>query len=167
MIQSASDYLECDGAGYANTGWIPSPDEDWTIEQIRGKDTFQVFDGIWNITPAQRLVIGTEINGNIRIDVGSINKYISPGVYSNIKTYIVVSYKYLSKTVVIYENGIVKHNFVTDLATNTTTFPLGKRSDAQIFSNAVKRLFKVHNKVLTQEEITKNYNNYVSKGLLS
>ena len=29
------------------------------------------------------------------------------------------------------------------------------------------KLLKVHKKALTQEEITKNYNSYVAKGLLS
>ena len=32
VIQSASDYLECDGVGYGNTGWTPPSDSDWAIE---------------------------------------------------------------------------------------------------------------------------------------
>ena len=49
--------------------------------------------------------------------------------------------------------------------TESMPFLLGKR--AAFISKSPIKLFKVHNKALTQEEVTKNYNSYVAKGLLS
>ena len=177
VIQSASDYLECAGAGYVNTGWIPKSDEDWTLEIIK------VIDNT-NITTA----IGTGVR-NTTIQNSNVMLYASGYLYTQIHvgslyypwyhvtsifiSSLVIVFKKIGTnigTVEIYSNGILLTSGTATFNNGKNSFYLGCRSVDGVASNFDKvpiRLFKVHNKALTQAEITANYNSYVAKGLLS
>jgi hypothetical protein len=168
MILSKSSFLEGDGVGYGNTGWIPDNTIDFTLELIKSKDSAQFFDGIWNGAVAKhRFAIGTEVNGNIRVDIGSVNKYIATDGFTSKQYLVTVSYDKNTKQIKIYEDSILKHTYITDYESSGISLPLLKRSDANVFGNSSKRLLKVHQKVLTQDEIIQNFNTYQAQGLLN
>ena len=156
-----SSYLECNGSGYVDTGWVPDSTIDFTVEIVKTKDTYQCFDGVWGTT--DRLNIGTEINGNIRIDVGLTNKYLAQNGFNVTPSHVVVQYTASNKEVQLFENGIIAYTFISDFTTPTASFQLGSTSATGAVSNSQKRLFKVHTEPQDPLEL---YNNAVSKGLL-
>lgn len=162
VIQSASDYLECDGVGYGNTGWKPSVSEDWTIELIQNdKSTSLQTIGTGTSTP--NVFIGR--NGSyISSKIGNIDMTAITNLLIN---HIVVTFNAESKLTNFYVNNQLSSG--GNIVTNTSwvnSFSLGVNTQKTFPSSAIFRTFKVHNKVLTQEEITKNYNSYVAAGLL-
>lgn len=165
VIQSASDYLECDGVGYANTGWTPDLTKKLSIEFIvKNNDTL-----IGNILigciddPTNRLALGFR-GTNARILLG--NAYPQYAISSTIY-YGTLTMTGIAGQSIIYINGVYKGLVgESTLGNPLSMFWLGG-TPLGIYKKIDTRLFKVHNKVLTQEEVTKNYNSYVAKGLLS
>ena len=169
VIQSASDYLECDGVGYGNTGWIPNANEDFTIEVVKYCPSSASIDGdgnsrsdttglnIFQTNNVLYFSIGARVSG----DLDSLS-----GITTNVFHHITVSYNSTTKQVSCYLDGISRRGLVTNFETSIYQYIIGK-SIYSYLSKSQRRIFKVHNKVLTQAEITANYNSYVAKGLLS
>ena len=158
LILSKSNFLEADGVGYGGTGWIPDISKPTTIECILDKKSINDF----------------QLNGTdyLRIGVGSGNalyfrcgdKQLSiTGTEVDSAYYIVVVLD--GSIVTFYVNGVKNQttNYVATL--DITSFKLFT-SQWNKPSNSSIRLFKVHNKKLTQEEVTKNLNKYQAQGLL-
>lgn len=164
VIQSASDYLECNGTGYADTGWIPSANEKWTIETILPKAKINDIEGI-GVENTYGVWIRRNRSGLVSTRIGlSYVTYIG-----NINDYCLITCTYTNGSMLTYVNGITAGiTQVGDISGQTVGFTLGKvnTQTTKNLNNPI-RLFKVHNKVLTQAEITANYNSYVAKGLLS
>lgn len=165
VIQTASDYLECDGVGYGDTGWMPSVGKDWSIElicQSKGVIDFGVQSTGWLIvSQSQGKKYFIYLKNSI---INTVNSYLYG---SSVCLSLVYTEKL--KTLTLYENSIYVNSVTMDTSIYplTVNFLLGKRNGGGQLSEGILRLFKVHNKALTQEEITANYNDYVSKGLLA
>lgn len=155
-------------SNYVNTGWIPKWNENFTVETILGLDANAQFklsgnnyaDGVYFGKHSTVKKLYVRVFGSTAVELPNTNDIAC----------LTFSYDWQTKKVKQYVDGVLK---ATQLATQTsnsdlpvllglvastgTSYPLDKPT----------RLFKVHNKVLTQEEITKNFNEYIAKGLLA
>lgn len=167
VIQSASNYLECDGVGYVDTGWIPSVDEDWSIEIIKLLSTTGEYDSDGTLINNDTRVGLNNIGGYLYVDVGI--KISGDGTHNLVPIngiyLITIIYTSSLHQVKVYFNGILKSTYINSFTTGISTFNIGRYIQNKSKNN--RRLFKVHNKVLTQAEITANFNSYQNKGLLS
>ena len=165
VIQSGSDYLECDGVGYANTGWTPDLTKKLSIEFIV-KNNDNLIDNILIgciDDPTNRLALGFR-GTNARILLG--NAYPQYAIASTIY-YGTLTITGIAGQSIVYINGEYKGLVgESTLGIPLSMFWLGGIPLAS-YKKIDTRLFKVHNKVLTQAEVTANYNSYVAKGLLS
>ena len=175
VIQSASNYLECDGVGYADTGWIPNTasSEEYTVEFITQVDTLGQSAygfrgiGIHNLWHIKQFNLS---NGSLSVGIGT-NYFTGTGVLTTLqKQYIQVTVVVQATYFTVFLQGVklADTNRLNKLP-NVNKFYLGVPNIKQGIENMTTpiRLFKVHNKELTQEEITANYNSYVAKGLLT
>ena len=165
VIQSASNYLECDGVGYANTGWIPSATEDWSIETVVNLSsamptTFAKWFRIDNVVKLER------VPGNVnRVNyeaVGVVGATV--GLSTDTSHHII-----LTTDGNIFIDGILVDSGTPSRTNTIYPLVLGAYSSSVLtdYSKDTIKSIHVHQKALTQEEITKNYNEYVAKGLLS
>ena len=150
---------------YGDTGWIPSATDDWSIELIMdfkgdGTNRWQGWNG--------DLHIGERTNTPLtpRVEVyGDSTAYIIAPTQVTVGFHMMTIVK-SGDNYALFVDGVLS-------ATGTTTNPVfanslflgGHRDD--IFINVIDRLFKVHPKALTQEEITAAYQNAVKQGLLT
>ena len=169
--------IQNDSIGYADTKWIPKENEDWSIEVICKHDnttlsTATIFgtDGIgvndkvrasifYNSTTSSRRP-GITIADQLILQGDSL---IPPDVYL-----ITVSYNSAAKRFSYYLNEELIGFRDVPTFINNLNLPLKlNRISSYKEGNTPIRLFKVHKKVLTQEEVTKNFNEYQSQGLLN
>ena len=168
VIQSASDYLECDGAGYADTGWNPSANEDWSIELIQEHSN----NGLYHISGRAessnaRLYFGENNSGRSVVRYLNSNSAVSDPIARDVG-HIVISSNFTAGLMKVYFSGLYIGEYdVSSFTDFTTSILLGIEASASEGVILPIRLFKVHNKALTQAEITANYNSYRAKGLLS
>ena len=168
MILSKSNFLEADGVGYGNTGWVPKWNEDFTVESV-----FEVSND------SEYSLNGNNYADGIYFGKNSVGKSLYVRVFgtpvillANSKDIVclIFSYNWQTKEVKQYVGGVL---VTTQLATKTTNASLpvllGMIALGGTNYPVIKplRLLKVHNKVLTQEEITKNFNKYQAQGLLN
>lgn len=168
LILSKSNFLEADGVGYGNTGWVPKWNEDFTVESV-----FEVSND------SEFRLNGNNYADGIYFGKNSVGKSLYVRVFgsaiiriANTKDIVCLtfSYNWQSKEVKCYVDGVLKNTQLATLTTNSTLpVLLGMVDLASDNYPVIKpiRLFKVHAKVLTQEEITKNFNKYQSQGLLN
>lgn len=168
LILSSSNFLELDGVGYCNTMWTPKWNEDFTVETVLEMSNDLEFRLNGN-TYANGVYFGENTTGNSLY----VKVFGSPTLsITNTKNIVCLTFSYnkQSKEVKGYIDGVFN---TTVLATQTTnsTLPvlLGMVALSGTNYPVIKpiRLFKVHSKVLNQEEITKNFNKYQSQGLLN
>lgn len=167
-ILSKSNFLEADGVGYGNTGWVPKWNEDFTVETVLEISNDSEFR-----------INGNNYDDGIYFGKNSIGKNLYVRVFgstvmqiANTKNIVCLtfSYNWQSKEVKCYVDGVLKNTQLATLTTNSTLpVLLGMIALSGDNYPVIKpiRLFKVHSKVLTQEEITKNFNKYQSQGLLN
>ena len=167
-ILSKSNFLEADGVGYGNTGWVPKWNEDFTVESVFEVSNDSEFrlngnnyaDGIYFGKNSVGKSLYVRVFGSPTIQVANTKDIVC----------LIFSYNWQTKEVKQYVDGVL---VTTQLATQTTnsTVPvlLGLVALGGYNYPVIKplRLLKVHNKVLTQEEITKNFNKYQAQGLLN
>ena len=165
MILSKSNFLEADGVGYGNTGWIPSqlPDEE-TIEIIFQLTKQVGFKKLLCVNASNAFMV-QNLNGthNHRIYYRGVTNAVTTQPEND---YVHVVMTCNSTTSYVYINGVKSAQAPKiSMTTNALLFfvntSLGDTSISPI------RLFKVHQKVLTEEEVTKNFNIYTAQGLLS
>lgn len=169
LILSKSNFLEADGVGYGNTGWVPSADEDWSIEWI-GKFNMASAEqahGTSVMTTYNRVTISISTAGTLFSRCGgTIGGYAANqfGLYNHL----VLSFSFSTKTFNLYRNGNLVNTFVnTNFIGAITSFVLASQGGVTYLTDGDTRLFKVHQKALTQEEVTKNFNKYQAQGLLN
>ena len=169
MILSKSNFLEADGIGYGNTGWIPKVNEDFTVETI-----FEVSND------SEFRLNGNSYNNGIYFGKNSGGRNLYVRVFgsnvlqlANTKDFVYLSFSYNAQTKEVkqYIDGVL---ITTQLAVNTTEVNLpvllGLVSSISATNYPMVkpiRLFKVHPKALAQAEVTKNFNTYEALGLLS
>lgn len=168
LILSKSNFLEAEGVGYGNTGWVPKWNEDFTVESV-----FEVSND------SEFRLNGNNYADGIYFGKNSVGKSLYVRVFgapvillANSKDIVclIFSYNWQTKEVKQYVDGVL---VTTQLATKTTNSPLpvllGMVAIGGTNYPIIKpiRFLKVHNKVLTQEEITKNFNKYQAQGLLN
>ena len=164
VIQSASDYLECDGVGYSRIEWYPTIAETFTIEMILELSEPGEFQ-FHGSTYSGGILIGQNNGGNpIYVRVFNSAKYL---LSTGDKPYISVTYNSVTKSIGAYINGVFNGVGTATASATSIPFLLGRGYPSAYYCRNPLRLFKVHNKVLTQKEVTENYNSYVAKGLLS
>lgn len=158
VIQSASDYLECDGVGYINTKYKFNLIDGCSFTIIVDETPANYFFGnnnsaIVNTTSAIYLkLMGTVID-----------------TYWLREGYKVFDMVYKNNIFKLYRNGVLVRSTTATAVVDTYEYYLGGRNNAGVLSTSslTYRLFQIHNKALTQAEIIANYNSYVAKGLLS
>ena len=166
LILSKSNFLECDGVGYGDTGWIPNINKDETLEiildsskdsiEISGCETLKGFNvGSYELTPNKAYV---RVHGSATVSFSTLTAI----------SLVTIPYNAITRTFDIYNNGVLLSGGIATTAINNTirTFRIGNRDGSFPVTTPI-RLFKVHNKVLTQAEITKNFNKYQAQGLLN
>lgn len=170
VIQSASQFFECKGLGYANTGYVFPSNTNWSIEFI-GKfktSTLEQSHGTAYASLYNRVVLGTTSSGSLFARCGgNLVTFVDTNQFESINN-LSVTYENSTKTFKLYRNGIfVVSHINTSFSGSTSSFYIGSQGAGifPVIGNA--KLFKVHDKALTQAEITKNYNSYVAKGLLA
>ena len=110
------------------------------------------------------------LNGSLNVSIG-LDHFNNYGCFSTLQeqfVHIVVVNN--SSVFTVYLNKVlIGTTTKVNKASTTNQFLIGSVY-GQISTQALKepmRQFKLHNKELTQAEITENYNSYVAKGLLS
>ena len=169
MRTEESPHFECSELfdNYGDTGWIPSADEDWSIELVLSKDTDDV-EWYMGTQAIDRCFIAT--NGadprRLKYAIGDMASYLGDTyeVGENIHLVLIYSSGGSFKS---YENNISKADAQTSLSVQTTSFFIGVEAYLNKYMTDGVRLFKAHQKALTQEEVTKAYTDAVNKGLLS
>lgn len=163
VIQTASDYLECDGVGYANTGWIVDTTKDFTVEFTKyvnhrsdASDWLSQESGLHSklrITTSK--YSGGWLEMKVDNNVASINISTLQGTFVSI---VIVAVAWSNFKV--YVNKVLK---TTTAFVNTVVdiqgFRLGSglswniNGEPRNFEKNPITKFKVHNKALTNEEI--------------
>jgi hypothetical protein len=169
VIQSASNYLECDGVGYANCGNFLDTQNDFSIEFIGlfKTSTAEQAHGVGYIDAYNRITFSMDTTGKLFSRCGgTIISYDSNSFY-NICSSLTLTFNKTLKQFKVYLNGVYAGNYINNNFTLTKSiFIIGAQGSTTYQVNGGVRLFKVHDKELTQAEITANYNSYVAKGLL-
>lgn len=169
MILSKSNFLESDGVGYGNTGWIADTTKDFTIECVFYRP-LNTADNIFGIGLGLASDIRFRVDSIFSFSFGNPNKTIN--YPSSVGAHLVtINYTASSKTYSMYINGVfVGSRSGSEIVNSTLTIGLLSNTRGTISpssNNAQARLFKVHQKALTQTEVTKNFNQYQSQGLLN
>lgn len=165
VIKGINAGMECRGIGYATTGWTPPINDNFSIECIMNfnNDLQYNFNGS-QVSSTNRFMFGQDITGlNARLLVNSKNVLAnSLGV-----GYHLFSITRSGTTFNLSIDGIFIGS-ITETLLALNSFYLGRANpSAYSLTNNNIRLFKVHDKALTQAEITKNYQSYQQKGLLA
>ena len=181
---SLRDFPKNNGVGTADTGWIPNLNSDFTIEWIQHKLNYNwaqntgksyFVGGSW-VYNNNDFYFGESSLGEFTIKIGSnsvsIGNDFEPMVADKkylITCSFVASSKILTMTI---NNGLfIKSGSITTYISSGKSVYLFNQHNQYIINinplTTELRLFKVHNKALTQAEITKNYNDYITQGLLS
>ena len=168
LILSKSSFLEADGVGHGNTGWIPSANGDWSIEFI-GKfvnNGLEQAHGTLYESPTSRVSISAKLSGELLTRCGWL--YTIAGSNGFVENNVVMTYDSTLKIMKQFLNGvfIAEHN-VSTFTGAVNPFALSSQGGTSYKVTGDTRLFKVHQKVLTQEEVTKNFNKYQAQGLLN
>ena len=156
VIQSASDYLEGDSAGYANTGWVPSADEDWTLQTVAEISGGSIL----------YLESNTQAADKIRIIVVSDLTYTYVSCFNGFSKVIqglngfvefVLRFNATTKQVDLFINkALHSSGIVTPVTSNLNMYLCARNYNGVTtdnFYNGAIQKFKVHNKALTNEEI--------------
>lgn len=173
LILSKSNFLEADGVGYGNTGWIPDTGQEFTIEwiyanPINGVDAVNEGIGIEINNSADFYLRQLRATGTINVKFGA-NSISSPSVAKMVYLAVTVT----SGNFTIYINSINRgtssNTYNRTLNTLNRTFFLGgvNRGGIEKIMTKESKLFKVHQKALSQEEVTQNFNKYQAQGLLN
>ena len=159
LILSKSNFLEADGVGYGDTGWIPDISKPTTIECILDKKSINDFQ----LNGTEYLRIGVASGNALYFRCGDKQPSVLNTAVDSVY-YVVVALD--GSIVTLYVNGIRNQTTSYVATLDTVSFKLFT-SQWNKPSKCPIRLFKIHTKALTQEEITKNFNKYQSQGLLN
>lgn len=158
------DRMICDGASCADTNW-KAHKSNFTIEIIQEFSK----DGSYHLSGKKdsgRIFIGESYESGKAI-FRMKDRIYTAMADSNI-VYLTMSYNAISDKFNYYINGVLKGmSDVVGYIDGTLNFLLGNENNSLLFVKKQILLFEVHDKILSQEEIAKNYNKYLTKGLLS
>ena len=161
---SSFDRLECDGVGYADTGWIPNGN--FLLEMIIDTKSKKILRQFGSFGESDKDRFSIDLNSN-----GHVYTTVSDTGYSLIANYeeIPIFHYYIDiqdTKVIYYINGIlIKTNDYTVQLDSNKSFFLGALNKYNgIYSyNVPIRLFKIHTEPQDPLEL---YNKAVNKGLL-
>ena len=179
-ILSKSNFLEADGVGYGNTGYI-SP-----LEVV--PESFEVIiekPRIITTGTNNKYVCGGASPGDMVVEIGAGSDTVGYvrlrkvgrgfGSAQWLPTNTMLTTLVCDGTnVYVYFNGVWINTYVAQPYTSSNPIKLmaehavsNQIIEGRLMNQAGLRLFKVHKKALTQEEITKNFNKYQAQGLLN
>lgn len=171
MRTDESPYFECSELfdNYGDTGWIPSATEDWTIEfiayvppSLEYKDTLGIFGNDTSDSTKVRFYIGSGAKPHCWVG----NEYTNTTSFDDEYLHWIFVYNNINDSYQMYWNGILYENQANvGLIQGSTTMKIANTVTAYNYFKDL-RLLKVHQKALTQEEVTKAYTDAVNKGLL-
>lgn len=154
----------CDGASFADTKW-KALKSNFTIEIIQEFSK----DGGYHISgknDSGRIFLGESYESGKAIF--RMKDRIYTAMADSDIVYLTMSYNALSDTFNYYVNGVLKgRSDVVGYVDGTLNFFLGNENNSLLFVKKTILLFEVHDKILSQEEVTKKYNKYLTEGLLS
>lgn len=154
MRTEESPYFECSELfdNYGDTGWIPSGDEDWSIEL--GSFYFDNTDkGLLEYIGGGFFL--RNYFGNLYLYAPSGRFNIGGLRFKEVNSIIITNSNNITS---LYIDGLKK-------TPTTTTIDIFKNFSI-ILLNFTHHKLKVHQKALTQEEVTTAYNKALQKGLL-
>ena len=161
VIQSASDYLECDGVGYADTGWIPKLTDIFYVETIIENTIGGTYSFSGNALAGGLAIGPSAIDNALFIKIFDVQLHIFSKI--NPRYHIIAGVS--DGKVHLFIDGVF-HSSTTVVTTTGSTLPvfLGKLNAGGSNMFTPLRLFKVHTSPQDQLEL---YNKAVAKGLLS
>lgn len=152
-----SEFFECTSYydNFGDTEWIPSADEDWSIECIYPIENYPSY------------YMGSNISS---FRVGGYTNTLVVGLNGGIKTLPKNGYIHLVVNSIgeWYVDNVKQLSFDMVGFSNINTFYLGAINGQTLYKVPIPiRLFKAHPTTITQEEVTTAYNDAVNKGYLS
>ncbi len=170
LILSKSNFLEADGVGYGNTGNYIDSLTDFSIEFVglfKTSSTEQAH-GVGYSNAYNRITFSINSSGKLFSRCGGAVVNYSTESFFDVSKYLTLTFVQSTKIFKLYLNGnyvgqISNVNFISTVMDYT----IGAQGSTTYAVNGDIRLFKVHNKVLTQEEVSKNFNKYQAQGLLN
>ncbi len=155
VIQSASDYLECDGVGYIKTQWVPNGTDVFTLETV--------------ITPA--LVSKLQAHGNYGTSINEIQIGVTASnlVFTSSLNSETVYLPYTENMhVCIVSDGVQSYYYCNNVLIKTTynnsgstinPFAFGGVNSGTIFNPTYDtlRLFKIHAIAYTSSQVDAAY----------
>lgn len=169
LILSKSNFLEADGVGYSNTGWIIDTANNFSIECVFNRPSNTAFTFGLGLGLASDLRFRAD-STKFSLSFGSPTKYID-STSSVGSSLVIINYKSDTKTYSMFINGVlIGSQSGSEVINSTISVGLLSNTRGTIVPSSVgvsARLFSVHTKALTQEEITKNFNKYQTQGLLN
>ena len=155
VIQSASDYLECDGVGYIKTQWVPNGTDVFTLETV--------------ITPA--LVSKLQAHGNYGTSINEIQIGVTASnlVFASSLNSETVYLPYTENMhVCIVSDGVQSYYYCNNVLIKTTynnsgstlnPFAFGGVNSGTIFNPTYDtlRLFKIHAIAYTSSQVDAAY----------
>lgn len=165
LILSKSNFLEADGVGYGDTGWIADTTNDFSIECVFNRllNTYDVIfgTGIGLASDFRFRADSTKFTFTFGSPTKTINSPSATGSHL-----VSVIYKADTKTYIMFIDGVLIDSQsgieVTNSASVVGLLSNSRGTPTPSSTGTSARLFKVHQKALTQEEITKNFNKYQS-----
>ncbi len=173
-VLSVADGLNFYGDGFVDTKWIPPTESDFTIEA-----TYKAIP----TGTLQQNGCGSGYDGKIHFGILEDNRlYIQSrnnSMYKSVERlqgvmavpesfHIVMSFDAKNSQVKGYLDGVLVYTFTDSKTQSGMSFSLGARhsnTDSYEFKSvSTVENFKVHNKALTQEEVTTNYEKQLQSG---
>ena len=171
---SSFDRLECDGSGYVDTGWVPELGigKEYSIELIMYIKTYDAIGnydykgvGIHNINCIRQF---NYASGSLSVSIES-NYFNAYGVLRNQDFFHHIAVSVSKNSFTTYLDGSsLGTTDIINTSTDSASYPIGKiLNDLDSELATPLRLFKVHQKAMTPQEVEFRYNELVDKGLLA
>jgi hypothetical protein len=160
------EFPKGNGAGYCDTGWVITGTEEELSLEIIISPKVETFYHKYLQSEANKITIQTVPNSNILTFY-----WFSGGLnFSNFvedTSYIFTLVKDATSSKLYVNGSLVTSRDAIQFNTTKKVLLLTEYAAFSYSPRGSIKLVKVHQKALTQEEITTNYNNYVAQGLLS
>lgn len=156
------DYPKGNGVGYGDTGYVITGSEEELSLEIIIKPKVETFYHKYLQSEPNKITIQTLPNSNTLAFYWFSGNMIFSFTEDTPYIFTLVKDSVSSK---LYVNGILTATMdVQQFSSSKNVFLFTEYGMHKYCPRGEIRLFKVHNKVLTQEEITKNYMNYLLDG---
>jgi len=161
--------IECDGSGYLDTGWVPELDTnaesiEFIMTEARSEQPW--YNKLFSMT-------GASGSSTVEFYLGSSSKSAirHRGVYASyvIDTAVHIILTCDNEYAYIYKDGELLKKGTKVAYSHTQAILLGRYSNQypEAMNQVTNRLFKVHNKTMTPQEVKARFDRAVNAGLLN